>query len=99
MLTALTIILYREVQNENYELDFRIQQIKLNSIEKHIKTHLFQLNKPLWNPAQTSLTLPVGEFLFFFYYIYLTKMLYTLQKIRIEYHNILNANQHVACIT
>ena len=42
-MTALAIILYNEVQNDNYELGFWIPQMKLNSNENHLKNHHFPL--------------------------------------------------------
>ena len=41
VLTELVIILFQEVQNENYEIDFWIPQIKLNSTENHRKNDRF----------------------------------------------------------
>ena len=56
-MTALAIILYKEVQNVNYELGFWIPQIKLNSIENHLKIHHFPLYYSLWNPAVCNMHL------------------------------------------
>ena len=41
----------KEVQNHNYKLNFRIPQMKWNSIENHHKSHSFQLQPDQINMA------------------------------------------------